>query len=159
MDNLNTILVLGDYQICEHKKTDASIVLPMGLLLQLLKAASYLSRPGSIFLATNLDAQFPVKGKEVVVPGRMEVGACYSTQTRERGSRYSVTSQTIVRRTFCQVVIERRQGEGGRGSYSTKTRVKGVVRVSQPDDLWNISVIVRFVVLERSYILISVFLY
>ena len=44
---------------------------------QLLKAASYLSRPGSLFLATNLDAQFPVKGKEIVVPGSI-VNVYYS---------------------------------------------------------------------------------
>jgi len=46
---------------------------------KLLKAASYLSRPGSIFLATNLDAQFPVKGKEVVVPGTGSMVAAVET--------------------------------------------------------------------------------
>jgi len=46
---------------------------------KLLKAASYLSRPGSLFLATNLDAQFPVKGKEIVVPGTGSMVAAVET--------------------------------------------------------------------------------
>jgi len=46
---------------------------------KLLKAASYLSRPESIFLATNTDAQFPVKGKEMVVPGTGSMVAAVET--------------------------------------------------------------------------------
>jgi phosphoglycolate phosphatase len=38
--------------------------------MKLLKAASYLSRQGSVFLATNTDAQFPMNSAQVVVPGQ-----------------------------------------------------------------------------------------
>jgi phosphoglycolate phosphatase len=37
--------------------------------IKLLKAASYLSRKDCVFLATNTDAQYPMSGSQVVVPG------------------------------------------------------------------------------------------
>eukprot|EP00088_Acartia_fossae_P071139 TRINITY_DN9705_c0_g1_i1.p1 TRINITY_DN9705_c0_g1~~TRINITY_DN9705_c0_g1_i1.p1 ORF type:complete len:341 (+),score=80.82 TRINITY_DN9705_c0_g1_i1:31-1053(+) len=46
---------------------------------KLLKAASYLARPNSIFLATNTDAQFPMKGKDIVVPGTGSMVAAVAT--------------------------------------------------------------------------------
>jgi len=46
---------------------------------KLLKAASYLAKPGSIFIATNTDAQFPLKGHNVVVPGTGSMVAAVAT--------------------------------------------------------------------------------
>jgi len=68
-----------------HLKLDSevtAVIAAMDLHIsfsKLLKAASYLSRPGSLFLATNTDAQFPVKGKEIVVPGTGSMVAAVAT--------------------------------------------------------------------------------
>ena len=36
---------------------------------KILKGASYANMPGAVFVATNTDEQFPVKGTNMVVPG------------------------------------------------------------------------------------------
>nr|XP_054761692.1 glycerol-3-phosphate phosphatase-like [Lytechinus pictus] len=37
--------------------------------MKLLKAASYLSRPNSVFIGTNVDQQFPLRNSDIVMPG------------------------------------------------------------------------------------------
>ena len=48
---------------------------------QILKGASYASRPGAVFIATNTDEQFPMSGTELVIPGTLimnrEAVNCY----------------------------------------------------------------------------------
>ena len=36
---------------------------------KILKGASYANLPGALFVATNTDEQFPMKGTDIVVPG------------------------------------------------------------------------------------------
>ena len=38
---------------------------------KILKGASYANLPGALFVATNTDEQFPMKGTQCVVPGKL----------------------------------------------------------------------------------------
>jgi len=46
---------------------------------KILKGASYASRPGAVFVATNTDEQFPMSGTELVIPGTGSMVAAVST--------------------------------------------------------------------------------
>jgi len=46
---------------------------------KILKGASYANIPGSIFIATNTDEQFPMKGTDLVIPGTGSMVAAVST--------------------------------------------------------------------------------
>ena len=44
---------------------------------KILKGASYANLPGALFVATNTDEQFPMKGTQLVVPGKQAGVWCY----------------------------------------------------------------------------------
>ena len=45
--------------------------------IKILKGASYANLPGALFVATNTDEQFPMKGTQCVVPGKPSGAWCY----------------------------------------------------------------------------------
>merc|ERR1719508_723390 len=46
---------------------------------KILKGASYANQPGAIFVATNTDEQFPMKGTDLIIPGTGSMVAAVST--------------------------------------------------------------------------------
>merc|ERR1719312_1170345 len=46
---------------------------------KILKGASYASRPGTVFVATNTDEQFPMPGTELIIPGTGSMVAAVAT--------------------------------------------------------------------------------
>ncbi|XP_071479244.1 glycerol-3-phosphate phosphatase-like [Diadema antillarum] len=54
--------------------------------MKIMRAASYLNRPGSFFIATNEDPQFPVKGSDVVVPGTGSLVVPVETASKRRAT-------------------------------------------------------------------------
>ena len=46
--------------------------------LKMLRAASYLNKPGCLFVATNEDSRLPTKGGDIVVPGIYDVCLFFS---------------------------------------------------------------------------------
>jgi len=77
---------------------------------KILKGASYASRPGTVFIATNTDEQFPMPGTELIIPGTGSMVAAVATASGRKPvvlGKPSKFMYEIVQTRHPEIVAER----------------------------------------------------